>query len=69
MPLYVVIGLLVNSLFLTAWMTIFIFVFTPIHIYYEEKDLLKRFGDVYAEYRRTTPAVFPGLKRRRTDES
>ena len=67
MPLYVVVALFVNSLFLTFWMIIYILIFTPIHIYYEEKDLLKRFGDVYAEYQRTTPAVFPGLKRRRTD--
>jgi protein-S-isoprenylcysteine O-methyltransferase Ste14 len=65
MPLYVVIALFVNSLFLTIWMTVFILVFTPIHIYYEEKDLLKRFGDTYDEYRRMTPAVFPGLKRRK----
>lgn len=69
MPLYVVIAMLVNSLFLTVWMTVFVILFTPVHIYYEEKDLLKRFGDVYAEYRRTTPAVFPGLKRRRTEAS
>ena len=67
MPLYVVVALIVNSLFLTIWMIIFILIFTPIHIYYEERDLLKRFGEVYAEYQRTTPAVFPGLKRRRTD--
>jgi len=69
MPLYVVVALFVNSLFLTVWMMIFILIFTPIHIYYEEKDLLKRFGDIYTEYQRTTPAVFPGLKRRRTDSS
>jgi protein-S-isoprenylcysteine O-methyltransferase Ste14 len=68
MPLYVVIALFVNSLFLTVWMIVFVFVFTPIHIYYEEKDLLKRFGDIYAEYRRTTPAVLPGFKRRKSDE-
>jgi protein-S-isoprenylcysteine O-methyltransferase Ste14 len=68
MPLYVVIALYVNSLFLTIWMTIFILVFTPIHIYYEEKDLLKRFGEEYAEYRRTTPAVFPGLKRHMSEK-
>jgi protein-S-isoprenylcysteine O-methyltransferase Ste14 len=67
MPLYVVIALFVNSLFLTVWMIAFILIFTPIHIYYEEKDLLKRFGDAYIEYRRTTPAVFPGLKRHRND--
>ncbi|MGY5858917.1 MAG: methyltransferase [Candidatus Thorarchaeota archaeon] len=64
MPLYIVIALFVNSLFLTIWMTIFVLLFTPLHIYYEEKDLLKRFGEEYAEYRRTTPALFPGLKRR-----
>ena len=69
MPLYVVVALFVNSIFLTFWMTIYILIFTPIHIYYEEKDLLKRFGDIYAEYQKTTPAVFPGLKRRRTDQS
>jgi protein-S-isoprenylcysteine O-methyltransferase Ste14 len=68
MPLYVVIALFVNSLFLSVWMIVFVFVFTPIHIYYEEKDLLKRFGEVYVEYRRTTPAVFPGFKRRRSEE-
>jgi protein-S-isoprenylcysteine O-methyltransferase Ste14 len=67
MPLYVVIALFVNSLFLTFWMIAFISIFTPIHLYYEEKDLLKRFGDEYAEYRRNTPAVFPGLKRRKSD--
>ena len=69
MPLYVVVALFVNSLFLTVWMILFIFIFTPIHIYYEERDLLKRFGDIYAEYQRTTPVVLPGLKRRRTDKS
>ena len=67
MPLYIVVALIVNSLFLTIWMIAFVFLFTPIHIYYEEKDLLKRFGEDYAEYRRTTPALFPGLKRRRKD--
>ena len=67
MPLYVVIALFVNSLFLAIWLTAFILVFTPIHIYYEEKDLLKRFGEEYAEYRRRTPAVFPGLKRHAPD--
>jgi protein-S-isoprenylcysteine O-methyltransferase Ste14 len=67
MPLYVVIAMLVNSLFLTVWMVVFILLFTPIHIYYEEKDLVKRFGEVYVEYQRTTPAFFPGLKRRKSE--
>ncbi|MFX0044967.1 MAG: methyltransferase family protein [Candidatus Hermodarchaeota archaeon] len=64
MPLYVVIAMFVNSLFLTVWMMMFVVVFTPIHIHYEEKDLLKRFGDAYAEYKKNTPAFFPRLKRR-----
>jgi protein-S-isoprenylcysteine O-methyltransferase Ste14 len=63
MPLYVVVALFVNSLFLTIWMIIFVLIFTPLHIHYEEKDLLKRFGEEYIEYRRTTPALFPRLKR------
>ncbi|MFW9807231.1 MAG: methyltransferase family protein [Candidatus Thorarchaeota archaeon] len=63
MPLYVVVALFTNSLFLTVWMLIFIFTFTPIHIYYEEKDLVKRFGEVYVEYQKTTPAFLLGLKR------
>jgi len=62
MPLYVVVALFVNSFFLTIWMILFIVIFTPLHIHYEEKDLLKRFGEEYAEYRRTTPAIFPRLR-------
>jgi protein-S-isoprenylcysteine O-methyltransferase Ste14 len=65
MPLYIVVPLFVNSLFLTIWMTLFVLLFTPLHIHYEEKDLLKRFGEEYAEYRRTTPAIIPGLKRKK----
>jgi protein-S-isoprenylcysteine O-methyltransferase Ste14 len=62
MPLYVAIALFVNSLFLTLWMIAFVLIFTPIHIYYEEKDLVKRFGEEYEEYRRTTPALIPRWK-------
>jgi protein-S-isoprenylcysteine O-methyltransferase Ste14 len=68
MPLYIVIALFVNSLFLTSWMILFVLIFTPIHIHYEEKDLLKRFGQKYSEYQRTTPAFFPRLKRKRIPE-
>lgn len=66
MPLYVVIAMFVNSLFLTVWMLVFIFTFTPIHIYYEEKDLVKRFGEVYVQYQKTTPAFLPGSKLRKS---
>ena len=59
MPLYVVIALFTNSFFMTIWMLVFIILFTPIHIHYEEKDLLKRFGNEYAEYKSQTPAFIP----------
>jgi len=62
MPLYIVVALFVNSLFLTLWMILFVLLFTPLHIHYEEKDLLKRFGEEYAEYRQTTPAFFPRFR-------
>jgi protein-S-isoprenylcysteine O-methyltransferase Ste14 len=63
MPLYVVIALFTNSLLLIVWMTLFIMIFTPVHVYYEEKDLVKRFGETYLEYKRTTPAFIPKLRR------
>jgi protein-S-isoprenylcysteine O-methyltransferase Ste14 len=63
MPLYVVIALFTNSVFMIIWMTVFILIFTPVHVHYEEKDLLKRFGEEYAEYKRRTPAFIPRLRR------
>jgi protein-S-isoprenylcysteine O-methyltransferase Ste14 len=64
MPLYVVLAMFVNSLFLVLWMIVFIIIFTTINIYYEEKDLVKRFGRDYEEYRERTPALLPGFRRR-----
>jgi len=52
-----------NSLFLTIWAIIMIIIVTPIIIHYEEKDLIKRFGDEYREYQRRTGAVIPKLKK------
>jgi protein-S-isoprenylcysteine O-methyltransferase Ste14 len=64
MPLFVAVALLVNSLFLVVWMTGFIILFTPILIHFEEKDLVKRFGQSYVEYRRRTGALFPKLRKK-----
>jgi protein-S-isoprenylcysteine O-methyltransferase Ste14 len=33
-------------------------------IHYEEKDLMKRFGNAYEEYRQQTGALIPKLKKR-----
>ena len=65
MPLYVVLAMFVNSSFLVLWMIVYVCLFTAINIHYEEKDLVKRFGESYVEYRMKTPALLPGLKRRK----
>ncbi|MFX1538420.1 MAG: methyltransferase family protein [Promethearchaeota archaeon] len=59
MPLYIAIGFFVNSLFLVLWMTLFVILYVPIYIYFEEKDLVKRFGDSYREYQQQTGALIP----------
>jgi protein-S-isoprenylcysteine O-methyltransferase Ste14 len=68
MPLFIAIALFINSLFLTVWTTLFVSLGTPIFIHYEEKDLLKRFGDAYLEYRRRTRGLIPRFWKRRTEE-
>jgi protein-S-isoprenylcysteine O-methyltransferase Ste14 len=36
--------------------------YTIIGAYFEERKLLLEFGDAYAEYRRKTPMLVPGLR-------
>ena len=65
MPWFIIIALFINSLFLTIWALIMIIIVTPIIIQYEERDLIKRFGDKYREYQRSTGAIFPKLRKRK----
>ena len=65
MPWFIIIALFINSLFLTIWAIIMIIIVSPIIIHYEEKDLIKRFGDKYREYQKRTGAVFPKLRKRK----
>ncbi len=65
MPWFVIIALFINSLFLTIWAIIMIIIVTPIIIHFEEKDLIKRFGDEYREYQKRTGAVFPKLRKQK----
>jgi protein-S-isoprenylcysteine O-methyltransferase Ste14 len=65
MPLYVAVGFFINSLFITVWATIFILIYTPIYIYYEEKDLIERFGLPYLEYKERVGALFPKFWRKK----
>ncbi len=64
MPLYVALGFFLNSWFLVVWMTLFMFIYTPLAIYFEERDLVLRFGQDYKDYQKRTPALFPKLWRR-----
>lgn len=47
-----------NSFVFYIMLTIYILV----GAYFEERKLLREFGTVYAEYKRVTPMVIPGLK-------
>ena len=62
MPMFPAIGLALNSWFLFIVLTSFIIVYIPIMQYFEEKDLVKRFGDSFKEYQKTTGAYFPKFK-------
>jgi len=60
-PLFIAMGFLVNSWFLVVFMFVYILIYIPIMIFYEEKDLIRRFGDKYVEYQGQTGAIFPKL--------
>ncbi|TFG16644.1 MAG: isoprenylcysteine carboxylmethyltransferase family protein [Promethearchaeota archaeon] len=62
-PLFVVICFGVNSWFLVMISTLFIVIYVPIMIYYEERDLIRRFGEKYRNYQKTTGALFPRLRK------
>ncbi len=49
-----------SHLLLSASMTLYIF----IGLYFEEKELVKLFGETYREYQRRVPLVLPFLKRK-----
>ncbi|MEJ2248169.1 MAG: isoprenylcysteine carboxylmethyltransferase family protein [Candidatus Lokiarchaeota archaeon] len=58
-PMFIALGFLVNSWFLVIFSGLFIVIYIPIMIHYEEKDLIRRFGDKYIEYQQKTGALFP----------
>ena len=61
-PILIAISFIFNSWFLVILSTLFIIIYTPIMIYYEEIDLTKRFGEKYTEYQKRTGALFPKLR-------
>lgn len=62
-PMFVAVSFILNSWFLVLFSTIGIVIYIPIMIYYEEKDLVRRFGKEYIEYKERTGALFPKLKK------
>ncbi len=62
-PLFVALSFAINSWFFVIISLLFIIIYIPIMIHYEEKDLIKRFGDKYREYQKNTGALFPKLRK------
>ena len=62
-PLFVAICFGVNSWFLVIVSTLFIVIYVPIMIHYEEMDLIRRFGEKYRNYQKTTGVLFPKLRK------
>lgn len=68
MPWFVIIPLWINSLFLVLWTLLMIIIVSPLIIHYEEKDLEKRFGAPYREYKKNTGALIPKFWKRKDKE-
>lgn len=68
MPLLIAIAFFTNSLFLVLWATLIVVLGTGILIHYEEKDLVKRFGDAYLEYRQRTGALIPKFWKKKREQ-
>ena len=64
-PMFVAISFMLNSWFLVILSAIFIILYIPIMMHFEEKDLTRRFGEKYIDYKEHTGAFFPKLKKRK----
>jgi len=69
MPMFPALGLALNSWFLVILLTAFIIIYMPIMLFIEERDLVKRFGDSYREYQKTTGAFFPKIRKKQKEEN
>jgi protein-S-isoprenylcysteine O-methyltransferase Ste14 len=62
-PMFIAFGFLANSWFLVFVLTAFVIIYVPIMIHYEEKDLIRRFGESYKQYQNETGALFPKFRK------
>lgn len=60
-PLFIAFGFFVNSWFLVVVLTVFVIIYVPIMIHFEEKDLIRRFGESYKKYQKETGALLPKI--------
>ncbi len=67
-PMFVVVGFMVNSWFIIILTCLYIVIYVPIMVNYEEKDLVRRFGGKYIEYQSRTGAIFPILRKGKENE-
>ncbi len=65
-PTFVALSFALNSWFLVLFTALFIIIYIPIMIHYEEKDLALRFGEKYLEYKKRTGALFPKIRKSNT---
>ncbi|MEJ2249650.1 MAG: isoprenylcysteine carboxylmethyltransferase family protein [Candidatus Lokiarchaeota archaeon] len=63
-PMFIGIAFIANSWFLVIIMALFIVIYVPIMIYFEEQDLIRRFGKDYLEYRKRTGALIPKIRKK-----
>lgn len=61
-PMFLAFGFFFNSWFLVIFSLLGIAIYIPIMIHYEEKDLIRRFGQKYHNYREETGALFPKIR-------
>ena len=61
-PLFVAGSLCINSAFLALWFLVYVCIYIPVVMHFEERDLAKRFGPAYETYRRKTGAILPRLR-------
>ena len=58
-PLILIICCLLNSLVLLIIFSFLIIIIVPIVIYFEERDLIEKYGEGYKDYKRETGALIP----------
>jgi len=62
---FIAVSLFINSLFHLIIIVLFLLIYIPTMLYVEERDLIRRFGDAYRDYKKCTGALIPKFWKRR----